>query len=79
MGRDAILMPGDLILLMSWRTRANTEALKIRSICRRMRGSAASESCATVECLIGARRRNTVPRSRAHDWPARIPVNLGKS
>jgi heme-degrading monooxygenase HmoA len=27
---DAVLMPGDLILLMSWRTRADAEALEIR-------------------------------------------------
>ena len=60
---DAVLTPGDLILLMSWKHNGDADGLReVSAKCRRARGCGMSASCATTACSTAARRRNITRR-----------------
>ncbi len=61
---DAVLTPGEAILLMSWRDRAAAEAFAHNIALPAARGCARFAWSATTACSTAARRRNIIRTRR---------------
>jgi len=72
---DAVLTPGDIILLLTWRDRTAAETFEKPCHYRRARGFAMSAWCATTVCSIGTRRRNITRTRRARRHSIREPLS----